>query len=83
MPIGREWRVYYAWYGDMDLAPHVWNVLALGRVTVEVRFHPPVTIEELGTRKALSNHCHRVVAEGVAEALSGPVTRPKLAAAGR
>ncbi|MEE8559745.1 MAG: lysophospholipid acyltransferase family protein [Alphaproteobacteria bacterium] len=83
VPIGREWRVYYAWYGDMVMAPHVWNVLGLGRVTVEVRFHPPVTIEELGTRKALSNHCHRVVAEGVAEALSGPVTRPKLAAAGR
>ncbi|MEE9250448.1 MAG: lysophospholipid acyltransferase family protein [Alphaproteobacteria bacterium] len=82
VPIGREWRVYYAWYGDMVMAPHIWNVLGLGRVTVEVRFHPPVTIAEMGSRKALSDHCQRLVARGVAEALLGPVKRPKLAVAG-
>jgi 1-acyl-sn-glycerol-3-phosphate acyltransferase len=44
MPLGREWRPYYAWYGGMDMPAHLWRVLGLGRVTVDVRFHPPLDI---------------------------------------
>lgn len=71
LPLGREWRAHYAWYGDMDLLSHFWNVFTLGRVTVEVRFHPPVPNGEIGNRKALSDYCHRQVALGVTEAISG------------
>ena len=34
------------------------DALGLGRVTVVVEFHPPVTIDEFGTRKALAEHCY-------------------------
>lgn len=44
MPLGREWRPYYAWYGAMDMPPHLWRVLGLGKVSVEVTFHPPLDI---------------------------------------
>ncbi len=71
LPLGREWRAYYAWYGDMDMASHFWKIFTLGRVTVEVRFHPPVFIADIGNRKALSDYCHRQVAQGVTEALTG------------
>ncbi len=71
LPLGREWRAYYAWYGDMDMFPHFWKIFTLGRVTVEVHFHPPVTIADLGNRKALSDYCHSLVAQGVTEALTG------------
>lgn len=71
LPLGREWRAYYAWYGDMEMPAHFWKIFTLGRVTVEVRFHPPVTIQDIGNRKALSDYCHHQVAQGVTEALTG------------
>lgn len=71
LPLGREWRSYYAWYGDMDMISHFWKIFTLGKVTVEVCYHPPVTIDEIGNRKALSDYCHRLIAQGVTEAISG------------
>jgi 1-acyl-sn-glycerol-3-phosphate acyltransferase len=71
MPLSRLDRAYVAWYGDMDLAPHMWTFLGLGRVTVVIEFHPVVTLAELGSRKALAEHCRNVIAAGMAAALSG------------
>ena len=76
MPIGRQWRPFFAWYGAMDLAPHLWHVLGLGRLTVTLIFHPPVTLAELGSRKALAAHCHRVIAAGLEAANSGRMRDP-------
>ena len=71
LPLGRSLRPFFAWYGDMELAPHLWQLAGLGRLTVTVHFHKPVTFDDFGSRKALSQHCHAEVAEGVALALSG------------
>lgn len=71
IPMGIAFRPFYAWYGDMDLAPHLWQAFRAGRITVEVEFHPPVTIEQFGSRKALAEHCWRAVAGGVARAVAG------------
>ncbi|MEM7223477.1 MAG: lysophospholipid acyltransferase family protein [Pseudomonadota bacterium] len=77
LPLGRSLRPFYAWYGDMDLAPHLWHLAGLGRLTVVVHFHPLITLAELGSRKALAAHCKERVQEGLAAALSG---RPRRAA---
>ena len=71
MPIGRALRPYFAWYGDMTLAPHFWEVAGLGHATVDVVFHPAVTIAEYQSRKALAEYCYAVVAEGVSRANAG------------
>jgi 1-acyl-sn-glycerol-3-phosphate acyltransferase len=71
LPLGRYLRPFFAWYGDMELGPHLWHAIGLGRVTVVVEFHEPVTIEQFGSRKALSDYCYAVVSRGVAAALSG------------
>jgi 1-acyl-sn-glycerol-3-phosphate acyltransferase len=71
MPMGRSFRPFFAWYGDMELPPHLWQMLGLGLVTAEVVFHEPVTIDRFGTRKALAEACWRIVAEGVATLLTG------------
>ncbi len=83
LPLGRFLRPFFAWYGDMDLAPHIWQLVGLGRVTVVVEFHQPVTLAEFGTRKALSDYCYRTVLAGVASAISGrrPQRQPLPAAA--
>ncbi len=71
LPIDRDWRPLLAWYGDMELPGHAWRVLGLGRIRVEVILHPPLTLEALGSRKALADHCQRIVAEGAAAAQAG------------
>ena len=74
MPMGRYLRPLFAWYGDMDMASHLWHAVGLGQVTVTVEFHPPVTVDDFGSRKALSEHCQARVAAGVAGALTGRPT---------
>ncbi len=71
MPLGRFFRPYFAWYGDMEMASHLWEMVGLGRVGVTVEFHPPVSVQAFPTRKALAEYCWRVVAAGVASAISG------------
>lgn len=71
IPMGRRYRPYYAWYGDMELATHLFEMAGLGRATVVVECHPPVTIEQFKNRKELAAHCERVIAEGVSKAISG------------
>jgi 1-acyl-sn-glycerol-3-phosphate acyltransferase len=71
LPMGRNWRSYFAWYGDMELADHIWLALGLGRAKVTVVFHPPVTMETLPSRKALADHCFIAVRRGVTLANAG------------
>lgn len=73
MPLGRHLRPLFTWYGDMTLARHLWRMLGLGPSTVMVTFHEPVRIADFAHRKALADHCHRVVSEGLSNALTGRV----------
>ena len=56
--------------------------LGLGRATMEVRFHPPVAVRSMASRKALSDFCHQVVAGGLADALGVKGDGPAPGAAG-
>ena len=71
IPLGRLLRPLYAWYGDMDLGPHLWQIAKLGGFTVVVEFHPPVTVDDTGSRKALADLCWQAVRAGVARAVAG------------
>ena len=71
LPIGRALRPFFAWYGGMDLAPHMWHVLGLGRIEAMVEFHPPVALANFATRKELAQFCYDRVSGGVGRLLSG------------
>lgn len=71
IPIGRAFRPFFAWYGDMMLASHMWRMAGLGTATVAVHFHPPLTVAECGSRKLLAHAAQAAVAAGVAALLSG------------
>ena len=71
LPMGRAFRPFFAWYGDMTLLPHLWQALGQGRVQVEVEFHPPVRQSDYATRKSLALHCQRQIRHGHSRALSG------------
>ena len=88
IPLGRFYRPFFAWYGDMTMPPHLWKMLGLGRLTVVMTFHEPVRLKDFGSRKLLSEHCARIIAEGMGAALAGreattadtPPAAPALAA---
>lgn len=71
LPIGRRFRPFYAWYGDMDLAPHLWSMAGLGRLKIRVTFHPPTTLRDMGSRKVLAARCWDVVSAAVIDANAG------------
>lgn len=71
MPMGRENRPFFAWYGDMELVPHLLEAFARGPIDVAVEFHPPLTIDEAGGRKELAAVAERAVRSGLVRALCG------------
>jgi 1-acyl-sn-glycerol-3-phosphate acyltransferase len=71
VPMLRRHRPLYAWYGDMDMAPHLWQALALGPIEVDVICHQPLTLAQAGNRKALARQAEEAVRKGLVEALTG------------
>lgn len=71
IPLGRALRPLYCWYGDMELAPHMWDFVKLGKTTVVVAFLEPVTITDFGSRKALARHLEQVIGAAMAAANNG------------
>ena len=74
MPMGRDLRPFFAWYGDMELGPHLWQALQMGPLTSEIVFLEPVRLADLGSRKALARHCQAQVAGALGAALRGAAT---------
>lgn len=71
MPMGRENRPLYAWYGDMELVPHLWEALQTGPIDVIVEFHKPMNVDELGGRKQLAAKAEGVIRRAQTRALAG------------
>jgi 1-acyl-sn-glycerol-3-phosphate acyltransferase len=74
IPMGRENRPFYAWYGDMELVPHLWEALVTGPIDVIIQFHPPLYVDQAGGRKALSQKVEHIIRHGQAELLAGRTT---------
>ena len=66
---------HIAWYGDMELLPHLWHLLSLGKIEVELHFLPPIS--SIGQdRKTLATQAQEAIAERL------PVTSCQLPVAG-
>ncbi|MFO1032790.1 MAG: lysophospholipid acyltransferase family protein [Hyphomicrobiales bacterium] len=55
----------FAWYGDMALAPHLWKALMAGPLTVDVVFHPPLSLDQAKARKAAAKACEETIRESL------------------
>jgi 1-acyl-sn-glycerol-3-phosphate acyltransferase len=71
LPMGRDMRPLFAWYGDMDLVPHLWEALKTGPFEAVVEFHPPLSVDSVGGRKALATIAESMVRQGQTRALTG------------
>lgn len=70
LPMGRENRPLFAWYGDMEMVPHLWEALLAGPLDVVVQFHEPLSLDAMD-RKTLAARAEEIVRTGQAEALAG------------
>ncbi len=60
-PAGQDAR-FYGWWGEMDFAPHLLQVLAAPHQgQIEVIFHPEVAVDAFASRKELAAHCEAVI----------------------
>jgi 1-acyl-sn-glycerol-3-phosphate acyltransferase len=73
LPLGRRKRPAYAWYGDMNLVPHLWNFLGEGPLSVAVIFHEALSEETGRDRKASAKAAETAVRRGLLAALHGPM----------
>lgn len=66
LPTGRASRPVFAWYGDMDLAPHFWRLGQQSGLRVTVLLHAPLDPARFADRKALCQAAWTIVADGAA-----------------
>lgn len=71
VPLGREWRPLVAWFGDMTLGPHLWQLLQLRGLTVVVTVHPALDPQICRGRKELSRVSEELIRQGCREAIYG------------
>ncbi|HEY7977298.1 MAG TPA: lysophospholipid acyltransferase family protein [Rhizomicrobium sp.] len=77
IPMGRENRPLYAWYGDMELVDHLWEGLKTGPVDLVIQFHEPLMVDQVGGRKNLARIVEDQIRQGQALALAGLAGRQK------
>lgn len=55
-------RDLYAWYGEMELPPHLWNFACAKGAVLKVIYHDPFHIGQSDNRKTLCQRAHDAVA---------------------
>ena len=61
MPLNRWLKPIIAWYGDMDLKPHLINVLKLFSIKAKIIFLPPFNGKDFTNRKNMTYTLHNVI----------------------
>jgi 1-acyl-sn-glycerol-3-phosphate acyltransferase len=75
LPMGHGDRPFYAWYGDMDLVSHLWDVLRRPRFTAEILFMPAVSADQFADRKSLARHCETETRRAFNQLLTGRLAK--------
>ncbi len=71
IPMGRQHRDIAAWYGDMDLVPHLLRVLREGAIDVTVGFGKVLEVAHADDRKTLTRNVESTVRRQVSLSLAG------------
>jgi 1-acyl-sn-glycerol-3-phosphate acyltransferase len=82
LPLGRRGRTSIAWYGDMEIAGHLWGVLTDGAIDAVVSFGEPIAYGPDSDRKRVAAAAEDTVRAMTATVLAGR-PQPAVAAPGR
>ncbi|GAN68518.1 lysophospholipid acyltransferase family protein [Acetobacter orleanensis] len=77
LPVARLRRPVFAWYGDMDLGPHLWQLVQWQRARATVILHEPLDPELFPSRKALAQAAWHAVAQGAADLRQNQDAQPQ------
>ena len=69
LPMSRSQRPNVAWWGNMNLFNHLWNLFSLNAIKVTVTAHEPIT--NIENRKIMSQIAWKQISFGMGKALSG------------
>ena len=73
LPVGRALHERIAWYGDVDLVPHLVGILTSGAIDVTVTWGDAVAYDMSADRKAIARHAENAVRQMTTAALrAGP-----------
>jgi lyso-ornithine lipid O-acyltransferase len=61
MPLGRHERADIAWYGDMDLVPHIWSIICQAPIECHISFGEPIACHGTTDMKALTAQAEKKV----------------------
>ena len=61
IPINRWLRPVIAWYGDMDLKPHLLKLVSLRSIKIKLIYIEPVCSSHFASRKDLSNYLEKKI----------------------
>jgi len=78
LPMGRQHRPVVAWYGDLDLTPHLRHFIARGAIDVVLTFGEPTPADGKADRKNVTRHLEETVRRLTTSTLRG---RPAVAPA--
>ncbi len=70
IPINRWLRPMIAWYGDMDLQPHLYKLTRLKSIKAKLIYLEPVNTQNFKNRKELSKHLEIKIKKVYSSALS-------------
>jgi 1-acyl-sn-glycerol-3-phosphate acyltransferase len=79
LPMGRRDRTLVAWYGDLDLTPHLMQFVRRGVVDVTVTFGAPVPLGEGTDRKSLTRQIELEVRRLTTAAARHRIATPSMA----
>ncbi|MDJ1158747.1 lysophospholipid acyltransferase family protein [Chelatococcus sp. SYSU_G07232] len=71
LPLGRAGQPHVAWYGDMDLLPHLKAILADGPIDVHLAWGESIPFDAETDRKAVTRRAERAVRATFRAALRG------------
>ena len=76
LPVGRALHERIAWYGDVDLVPHLVGILTSGAIDVTVTWGEAVAYDMSADRKQIARHAENAVRQMTTAALrAGPPQR--------
>jgi len=71
VPLSRSGRSIVGWYGDMDMAPHAWELLKAGPLDVRIHISPPIPLADFADRKELARYTEDAIRQSLARLLRG------------
>ena len=75
MPLNRWLKPIIAWYGDMDLKPHLINVLKLFSIKAKITLLPPLNGKDFTNRKHMTYTLHRAIDSFYSKELNKSVSK--------